>query len=162
MHAWISWDNYRGINDELRRLVRMGGDMSAAMRDIAALGESTTRERFRTQVAPDGKPWKKSIRAMLVGGRTMTKDGHLGDSASNGSGRNYAEWGLNRVYAAIHHFGGVIRAKSGGMLRFRLANGAWVSTAKVTMPARPALGVNDEDADDILDIIAGHAKGARA
>lgn len=162
MQSWISFDDYKAITTELRRLTRMGGNMADAMRDIAALGESTTRMRFRTETAPDGTKWKKSMRAALSGGKTLTKDGHLGDSASAGYGSNYAEWGLNRVYAAIHHFGGVIRAKAGGMLRFRLANGGYATVASVTIPARPALGVNEDDRDDILDIIAGYVRGARA
>ena len=44
---------------------------------------------------------------------------------------------LNLVYAAIHEFGGVIRAKDGGWLRFRTKDGFWHTVKEVTIPARP-------------------------
>jgi phage virion morphogenesis protein len=108
--------------------------------------------RFRTEMGPDGQKWKPSLRARITGGRTLTKDGHLSGSISARHGRDYAEWGVNRIYAAIHQFGGEIHAK-GGSLRFRLANGGFATVQKVTMPARPFLGISDDDRDDILDAI---------
>jgi phage gpG-like protein len=44
--------------------------------------------------------------------------------------------GSDRVYAAIHQFGGEIRAKSAPALAFRLG-GQLILAKKVTMPARP-------------------------
>lgn len=142
-----------------KHLHAFGEDQSPAMRDIAAVGESSTRLRFRTQIGPDGQRWQPSLRVQLHGGRTLTQAGHLSGSVSSGYGPDFAEWGENRVYAAIHQFGGVIRAKHGA-LRFRLANGAFVATRQVTMPARPSLGVSDDDAADILDVLEGHIASA--
>lgn len=136
----------------LRSLIALGRDAGPIMADIAAIGESSTRMRFRTETGPDGQKWKPSLRARITGGRTLTKDGHLSGSISGRHGRDFAEWGVNRIYAAIHQFGGEIRAK-GGSLRFRLANGGFATVQKVTMPARPFLGISDDDRDDILDII---------
>lgn len=136
----------------LRSLIALGRDAGPIMADIAAIGESSTRMRFRTEGGPDGQKWKPSLRARITGGRTLTKDGHLSGSISGRHGRDFAEWGVNRIYAAIHQFGGEIRAK-GGSLRFRLANGGFATVQKVTMPARPFLGISDDDRDDILDII---------
>lgn len=136
----------------LRSLIALGRDAGPVMADIAALGENSTRQRFRTESGPDGQKWKPSLRARITGGRTLTKDGHLSGTISGRHGRDFAEWGVNRIYAAIHQFGGEIRAK-GGSLRFRLANGGFATVQKVTMPARPFLGISDDDRDDILDII---------
>jgi len=136
----------------LRSLIALGRDAGPVMADIAAIGESSTRMRFRTETGPDGQKWKPSLRARITGGRTLTKDGHLSGSISGRHGRDFAEWGVNRIYAAIHQFGGEIRAK-GGSLRFRLTNGGFATVQKVTMPARPFLGISDDDRDDILDII---------
>ena len=136
----------------LRSLISLGRDAGPVMADIAAIGERGTRDRFRTESGPDGQRWKPSLRARITGGRTLTKDGHLAASISGRHGRDFAEWGVNRIYAAIHQFGGEIRAK-GGSLRFRLANGGFATVQKVTMPARPFLGISDDDRDDILDII---------
>lgn len=149
-----------GIRDRLNLLIALGRTPSDAMRDIATYGENSTRERFKLQIDPDGNRWKPSLRVQLRGGRTLTKGGHLGDSITSRSSKDVAEWGSNRIYAAIQHFGGTIKPKGGGTLRFRLASGAFVSTKEVTLPARGFIGVNDENAADILDLIQRRIEGA--
>lgn len=148
------------IRGALLRLLALGNNPAPAMQDIASVGESATRLRFRTQIGPDGKRWKPSLRAQIQGGRTLTKDGHLSGSVSASHGRDYAEWGVNRIYAAIHQFGGVIRAKSAGALKFKLPGGGFAVVKAVRMPARPYLGVNDTDRRDILDILSRRIEGA--
>jgi phage gpG-like protein len=46
------------------------------------------------------------------------------------------------VYAAIHQFGGVIKAKNVPYLRFKVGD-RWASKKQVTIPARPFFPVND-------------------
>jgi len=46
--------------------------------------------------------------------------------------------GSNMIYAPVHEFGAVIRAKNAPFLRFQV-NGHWVSVKEVTIPARPFL-----------------------
>lgn len=146
----------------LRRLAGAMADTSPIMADIAALGESTTRLRFRTQTGPDGKPWKPSLRAQITGGRTLTEAGHLAASISSRSGRDWAEWGANRIYAAIHQFGGTIRARSGKALRFALAGGGFATVKSVTLPARPFLGLSTDDIGDITRLIQDRLAAAAA
>lgn len=45
--------------------------------------------------------------------------------------------GTNVIYAAIHEFGGTIRAKAGKWLRFKTKDGQWHTVKEVTIPARP-------------------------
>lgn len=149
-----------GIRAKLKALVDLGKNPEDALRDIATYGESTTRERFSLQLDPDGNRWKPSLRVQLHGGKTLTKDGHLGDSITSRSGKTFAEWGSNRIYAAIHQFGGVIKPKGGGTLRFMLASGAFVSSKQVDIPQRAFLGVNEENAADILDMLQARVEGA--
>ena len=144
----------------LGRLIALGKSPGPALQEVAALGEASTRLRFRTETGPDGQRWAPSLRAQLAGGRTLTQDGHLAGSISSQAGQDFAEWGVNRRYAAIHQFGGVIRARSAGGLKFRLPNGGFAVVAAVRMPARPYLGVNDDDRADILDVFARHIGGA--
>lgn len=159
MDAWGKVDDAQVLS-ALRNLIALGRDASPAMADIAAHGENSTRERFgRTQTAPDGTPWKASLRARITGGKTLTESGHLGNSLSSRSGADFAEWGVNRIYAAIQQFGGTIRAK-GKALRFRLFGGGFATVKSVTLPARPYLGVSDTDRTDILDIIQARIWGA--
>lgn len=142
-----------GVLAALRRVVGTLADPTPLAAEIAALGENSTRLRFRTQIAPDGSAWKPSLRAQITGGRTLTQDGHLSGSLSARHGRDFAEWGVNRIYAAIHQFGGVIRPKSAKALRFPLAGGGFAVVQSVTMPARPYLGLSDDDRSDVLDAI---------
>lgn len=135
---------------------QFGGDLQPLLADIAFLGENSTRERFRSQAGPDGARWKPSLRAQLRGGKTLTKDGHLGDSISSGVEGKSAVWGVNRIYAAIHQFGGTIRAKSSRGLRFAIPGFGWRSVRQVSMPARPFLGLSATDQYDILGLVQEH------
>lgn len=163
MSAWGTIDDAEVIGT-LRHLRALGTNPQPALQEVADLGESSTRLRFRLQRGPDGQRWKPSLRAQLVGGRTLTKNGHLADSISSHATQDYAEWGVNRIYAAIHQFGGVIRAKAGGALKFSLPGGGFAVVKAVRMPARPYLGVNDDDRQGILDVfrrrIAASSGGA--
>lgn len=143
----------------LTRLLALGRNPAPVMMEVAAIGESATRMRFRTETAPDGSRWKPSLRVQLSGGRTLTKERHLSGSVSSRSDNTSAQWGVNRIYAAIHQFGGDIKAKSGGALRFRLAGGGFVMVKKVTIPARPFLGISNDDREDILDAISRRILG---
>lgn len=160
------------INDDevlgsLQRLIALGRNQQPALQEVAALGEASTRMRFRLQIGPDGKRWKASIRALFAGGKTLTKDGHLSGSINGRAGADFAEWGVNRIYAAIHQFGGVILPKLASALKFAIPGGGFAVVKAVRMPARPYLGVNDADRSDILDVFqrrigaatggAGHA-----
>lgn len=140
------------VTRRLHALQALGEDLTPVMRDVASLGEAQTRMRFRTETGPDGQKWEPSLRAKETGGRTLTLDGHLSGSISNAYGRDYAMWGANRVYAAIHQFGGTIRGKA-GKLKFRLPGGQFVQVDAVTIPARPYLGISVQDEADMLSAI---------
>ncbi|AKH36895.1 MULTISPECIES: phage virion morphogenesis protein [Nitrosomonas] len=145
----ISYDDAR-IRANLQRLMTLGRDQSRVMQDIANKLEQSTRQRFISQTSPDGARWKPSLRAKLTGKRTLILDRHLLDSVAHDSGRNFAQVSVNRVYAAIHQFGGIIKAKNGKGLRFRLANGDFVIRKSVTIPARPYMGISTQDENWIL------------
>lgn len=141
---------------DLRRLNRgidRQADTLPLMRAIGDFVRDATRQRFRDQHGPSGQPWKPSIRAQLQGGATLVKDTHLRDSIVAHATADEAEVGTNIIYAAIHQFGGVIRAKGGGALRFQLPGGGFATVKSVTMPARPFLGVNDEDRVEIAALV---------
>jgi phage virion morphogenesis protein len=157
MDVWGRVDD-REVLGGLQRLIALGRNAQPALKVIAELGVLSTRRRFKTETGPDGKRWKPSLRAQLSGGLTLRKDGHLDGSISAGAGTDFAEWGVGMKYAAIHQFGGVIRAK-GGALKFALPGGGFAVVKAVTMPARPYLGVNDDDRRDILDVFERHIAG---
>lgn len=139
-----------------RTLQQLGANLEPLLRDIAFLGENSTRQRFRDQVDPEGQRWKPSVRAQITGTKTLTKDGHLGDSINSTADQRSAAWGTNRIYAAIHQFGGVIRAKSAAGLRFKIPGFGWVTKRQVTIVARPFLGVSADDQRDMLELASQH------
>lgn len=144
----------------LKQLQKAGGNPAPLLKQIAALGENATRARFADEEGPNGEKWVESLRKQLHGGKTLTKDGHLGDSITADSSDTEARWGSNRIYAAIHQFGGVIKAKTSKGLAFTLANGDGVITQSVTMPARPFLGLNNDDKDDIVHLVRQYVNDA--
>lgn len=129
------------------------GDTGVLMGAIADFARTIADDSFKYQRGPDGTPWKPSLRAQLEGGDTLNKSGRLVDSIQSSSGPDQAEVGTNVLYARIHQFGGVIRAKGSGSLRFALAGGGFATVKSVTMPARPFLGLSDKHQGDISRLV---------
>lgn len=124
-------------------------DTLPLMRAIGGFVRDTTRQRFRDQQGPDGAPWKPSLRAQLEGGQTLVDRGLLRDSYTDRATLDEVEVGTRDIRAAIHHFGGVIRAKTAAALRFVVAGGGFATVKQVVIPARPALGVSGPDRREI-------------
>jgi len=148
------------LSEALTRAAAFAGDLSPAMKEIADLIERETKLRFETETGPDGRPWKPSQRVLDHGGQTLSLHGDLRSSISATYGRDFAEGGPERsfgsaIYAAIHQFGGVIRAKHKKALSF----GGRVLAA-VRIPARPYVGFSSEDQDRAAEILTDFLRGA--
>lgn len=133
-------------------------DRAGTMNAIAEGLRTSTVDRFDKQQAPDGTRWRPSIRARADGGKTLIRSSALRNSihaASDGSG---AAVGTNLIYAATHQFGDerTIKAKNGKYLRFKVG-GRWVSkeSVRIRIPARPFLGISEEDERDIREMLEG-------
>jgi phage virion morphogenesis protein len=120
------------------------------------LGEqlvSSTIERFEDEKGPDGEDWKKSRRAEDEGGQTLSDKGHLKASINyEASPAAVAVGTTDKVKGAIHQFGGDIKPKKGKALKFKTSTG-FATVKKVTMPARPYLGINEEDIEEAKETI---------
>ncbi len=123
----------------LGRLAAGMEDMSEPMDEIGAALETTTVERFTTNIDPDGVPWIPSIRVIEEGGSTLLKSGHLRDTITHQAGPRSVQVGTNVVYGAIHQLGG--QAGRGGT---------------VTLVPRPYLGVSEDDEDEMVAILASY------
>lgn len=67
---------------------------------------------------------------------------------------DYAALVTDTPYAAIHEYGGTIRARGGGWLTFKTKDGAWHRVKEVTMPARPYIRpAIDEHKDEIMGAV---------
>lgn len=156
------------VNGDLQKLVSdmaklENADIGGAMAAIGeGLRESTVR-RFETSTGPDGKRWKTSIRAKETGGKTLIQTARLRNSIHTEYDESGVAVGTNDIRAATHQFGDsgrVIRPRKKRLLRFRI-KGQWVSAKKVSVdiPARPFLGISEEDDEEIRTILDGMMKG---
>lgn len=139
---------------------------------------ANVQERFLTGTGPDGAVWPQSLRARMEGGRTLTDSARLMQSLSpnySGSvnatedgveiGTSVTALGTNVLYAAVHQFGATITAKTSKGLRFKVGRGRdakWATKQSVTIPARPFLGIDREDEQDIIAIATDWLSGEAA
>lgn len=142
------------VDQELLARLRQlaDADIAAAMAAVGEALRTSTVERFDTGRDPDGRPWKTSIRAQQTGEKTLAISRGLVTSIQPESSAKGVEYGTNLKYAAIHQFGGTIRAKGDGLLKFKIGD-QWISKREVKIPARPYLGINEDDMQEIVHII---------
>jgi phage virion morphogenesis protein len=140
----------------LGQLAALMDDMTPVMDEIGGHLVASTQMRFEDGSGPGGIAWKPSLRVLLQGGQTLVDSGRLKASLTHDAGPKSVTVGTNAVYAAIHQFGGTIRAKTAKGLRFKGADGGFRRLPQVVMPARPFLGFDAEDRAAVTDIIAGH------
>lgn len=133
----------RDLRAALAGLVDAARDMAPAMDEIGSMLVASTLNRFERGVGPDGIEWPPSLRALEQSGQTLVDSGRLMGSITHVPGPDSVEVGTNVIYGAIHQLGG----KAG---RGR----------KVTIPARPYLGVDADDGAEICAILIDHLEGA--
>lgn len=171
-------DGLQGLGAALVRMRALGERPRSIWEAIGKSGEDSTRARFKNQAGPDGQKWKVSRRVAKHGGETLRLKGHLLGSIAHVANNDGAEWGSNKVYAAIHQFGGKINKLAfSSTLRLRTGKGSALLRQKghehlavfakathkraverrytvgahtINMPARPFLGVNAADGREML------------
>lgn len=111
-----------------------------------------TLDRAEQEIAPDGTPWDKSIRASAQGGQTGRDTGRMLNSLTHLVSGDSVEWGTNVLYAPVFSEGATIKAKNAAFLHFKTSFG-WVKVKEVTIPARPLLGFTDEDEASVMDML---------
>jgi len=144
------------VSQKLDELAAFASDMSRPNAEIASYLATQTRINFKNQSSPLGVPWKPSKRAVAEGGLTLLDRGDLFGSIKADWGKDYAAAGPEAsggaaIYAAIHQWGGKIKAKAGRALKTPF--GAFGS---VTIPARPYLGWNETMEARAVSILSAH------
>lgn len=140
-----------------RQLERMMGNTTPVMAAIGTGLVGSTHMRFVTQTDPEGQAWaalNTGYAAEKRNSRILTESGRLRDSINARAGNDEVLVGTNVIYAAIHQFGGTIAPKSATHLWFRIG-GALIKASKVTLPARPFLGISSEDEAMISETVFG-------
>ena len=107
--------------------------------------------RFKAR-APDGTKWEKSIRARVEGGQTLSDTRVLRNSVTYRATPKRVDVGTNDKRAATHQFGAKIRPKKVKALRFKVGD-RWATKKLVRIPARPFIGLSEDDEKEINEII---------
>lgn len=145
-----------GLTARLQAGAKAAVDFTVPMAAIADLMRSEAVLNFESETGPDGTRWQPSQRATEDGGLTLTDTGHLRQSITAASDAGSAIAGTNLIYAAIHQFGGTIRAKGAAAGGSRALRTPFGPRASVSMPARPFLGFGPGLAAEIEGILAAH------
>lgn len=125
----------RGLEEALAKFQRLAAADRAEIMDMAgAVAESAARRRIvEEKTSPNGQAWApwsaQYAKTRHSGHSLLSSSGSLADSLTRWADAQQAQVGSNIIYAAIHQFG------------------------DSNTPARPYLGLSDEDAQDIADVI---------
>ena len=149
--------NDRSVLDALERLRRGLTDMTPVMADVAQALASASERQFASQSGPLG-PWPhlqdvttgmRTERGTWPGQMLQVSAGGLAASVQTSHGSNFARIGTNKVYAAMHMFGGTTSPAS------------MIPGKKI--PARPYLPFNPETQEitaeanqTVLEILEGY------
>lgn len=115
------------------------GNQYDLMTQLVQCISNQSKERFETQIDPDGKPWKEWHPAYAKTVRNpnasiLRQSGALQRSiASQGFGPKTGIVGTKLAYAGTHQYGG--KTKKG-----------W------RVPARPFLGISDSDREELREL----------
>lgn len=121
-------------------------DKSELMDGLGALGASQTKRRIEEEKnGPDGPGWKENAE----GSSLLFQSGALADSIDHqAEGSDAVAWGSDLIYAGVHQFGAVIEPKSAKALAFSVG-GSPVFARQVEIPARPYVGISQDNAREI-------------
>lgn len=148
--------DYKKFNKQLHKLVNF--NFTGLHKEIGEFLTESTKDRFKSEEGPEGKKWEPSYRAQSSGGKTLTKNATLKNSITYRESSKNVDVGTNIIYAAVHQKGKKIKAKDANYLKFKVGD-TWVQKKSVEIPARPFLGISDEDRKEIQNIIKDRIDG---
>lgn len=158
----------------LSRLATSGVTLKPLMAEVGEMIAESTKQRFATSISPDGTPWEPNTALTITRylnrfGGSYKKDGSLskkgasrasskkplvGETAalsttiSYYAGPDFVVIGSPMVYAGTQQFGAKARSFAGG-------RSPWGD-----IPARPFLGISNDDERGILDLAMEHLDAA--
>ncbi len=139
----------RELQELLSGIMKHMADMTPVNREIGEVVYESVQRNFEEKRAPDGTPWKplaestkkarakkgRSAEDILILNRILMGSIHVDAYPDR------AELGTDVVYAAVHQFG--------------IGERSFIETRRhfAEIPARPYLGVRDEDWPEIKDAV---------
>jgi phage gpG-like protein len=163
--------NTGALGAVLREAARRGADLRPGLALSGDVFENSTRARFDSGRGPGGIPWLPSNRARAesapragqIGpqrGATLVRSGLLRDSIRTEVGDDTVRTGTDArsesaKYAATHQFGATIVPKTAKFLAFQIPGVGWRFAKSVTIPARPFMGIDDDDLAALEEVWTG-------
>ncbi|PWE29972.1 phage virion morphogenesis protein [Maritimibacter sp. 55A14] len=143
------------VTDALDRIAAGLTDMTDLMEELGELLVASTKDRFTEGKAPDGTPWapksQATIAAYLARGDRVAfrplfgPSGRLSSEIAHRAGPQSVEVGSSLIYAAVQQFGAAKGAFGTNAIGRPIPWG--------NIPARPFLGLSEEDETNILATI---------
>lgn len=132
------------VTPAVAKLAKQIANPDPALDEIGAMLVTSTQQRFEAERSPDGKAWQEHAPATVEmrgpDATILRHKANLYDSVTHAvASKAGVRVGTNRKYSRIHQLGG----KAGRGL-------------KVTIPARPYLGISGDDAKEIDSIFKDH------
>jgi phage virion morphogenesis protein len=150
--------DFGGLDEFLKGCVDRISNPHPLMELIGETLVSSTKERMGRGVSPDGSLMKPVRR----GGVPLIDTGFLRKSITYNAGLADVTIGSNLVYARMHQFGGTVEPKNKKALAFRVNNKKGsVVVKKVTIPARPFLGISKDDREEIKEMVRLYFSGQK-
>lgn len=148
----IRVDNLPALSRLFADVRQFGQDPSELLDIWGATLEASVRSRFDRGVGPGGIPWPISHRAAAQGGKTLVDKGNLEGSLRFEVRPGELEIGFDGMgasskYARTHQFGAEIEVLVDGEV-----------ARKVTIPARPMLGIDEDDRRDMREVAIEHLR----
>lgn len=145
------------LEKHLEKMMKL--DFQGMHEQIGETLVASAQKRFEDEEDPDGKAWPKSIRAEEEGGQTLTDSARLKNSITFKARPEGVAYGTNVKYASVHQEGREIKAKKAKFLKFAVGKG-YAQVKKVTIPARPFIGISQDDMEEIKYIVRKNIRRA--
>lgn len=174
---------FPGAEDAFERLIQASKRLKPVFADFGEHLLREVEERFQTQTDPEGNPWADlapETWRRKKNNKILTETTRLRGSFNYEASDEELEVGSPVVYSAIHQFGGTVQVpphereiflkidpKTGRpgnrfvkRSRADFAQTVQVPGYEIEMPARPMLGITEEDADYFVERLADHLQAA--
>ncbi len=169
----IKVDGADAVRKKLQEVAGKVANLSPIMKAIGDRVTEQTNRRFEAGgPAPDGTPWKPPKKPNPKRRGTLRVTDQLRDSIHfQMIGNNAVAIGTNKVYGPIHQFGGTInqgarselftRNRKDGRFAKGTASGRGFTFKErtINIPARPFLGLNAANSNEIIGLINEYIAG---
>lgn len=150
------------ISAALGRVSQILSDATGMMNEIGDYLVEKTENRFKSQTAPDGTAWaprapstlNRYKKAGIKFGGILHVSGQLGQSIFHEHNSTSVRIGTPEKYAGIQQLGAAQGAFGAFMGKDKNGRDHFHHLPWGDIPARPFIGVSDEESEGVLDIVS--------